>query len=111
MRTVADIVNEIIAIKGSVAKRKEMHGDIKDISNKMAQQIARAITNLELEQLDIKASELLYDAIATAGLDEASTSLMTAAVDMRLDSHLDEEHQMMRTAKGRPNIYCILNIG
>ena len=91
MRTVADIMNEIIAIKGNIAKRKEIHGDIKDISNEMAQQIARAITNLELQQLDIKASELLNDAIATAGLDEASTSLMTAAVDMRLDSRLDEE--------------------
>ena len=107
MRTVADIVNEIIAIKGSVAKRKEMHGDIKDMSNKMAQQIARAITNLELQQLDIKASELLYDAIATAGLDEASTSLMTAAVDMRLDSHLDEETS--NDAKGNQQTQHLLH--
>ena len=55
----------------------------------MANQIVRAISNLE--QVDFKASELLCQAISTAGLDEGIATLLTSAVDSRLATCLDED--------------------
>ncbi len=56
MRTVAGIVDEISALGGSVAKRKGLTGNAiqGNIIEKMANQIVRAISNLE--QVDFKAS-------------------------------------------------------
>jgi hypothetical protein len=107
MRTIADIASELAGIKTSLAKRQSAGGGAQssiDLEAKMAMQVARGITNLPA--IDTKGAELLFDAIATAGIAEANLEMLTKAVDDKLDLALDS---VEANAKADTNTQKLLN--
>jgi len=107
MKTIDGIVRELGEIASSLQKRKAAttNGDkakdatntVANVANKMASTVSRAIANLDA--LDPTSARLLYEAIGAADLGDAISSQLTAAVDCKLESCLDEVEQASRGAQ------------
>ena len=90
MRSVDAICAELKAVSSSVSKRfKSDSTGFDNLREKAARQIAFAISNLD--DLDFKSSEKLYEAITASGMNDVCTTILTGAVDSQLDSHLDSQ--------------------
>ena len=117
MRTVASIVDEIKSVKRSVSKRCSLGScqpdddgrRIAGLTDKMTAQITRAISNLDV--VDTKAAELLYEAIVESGLDDQQVQGMTQAVDSRLEQCLDDSQHGDTRSNGQslmePETYMV----
>ena len=110
MRTVASIVDEIKSIKRSVSKRSQLGAtQPTGLTDKMTAQITRAINNLDV--VDTRAAEPLYEAITEAGLDDQQVQGMTQAVDSRLEQSLDESQHGESRSNGQtllePETYMV----
>ena len=88
MRSVEAIVGELAAVNASIATRSKLDTKQSDgLRNKAASGIAYAISNLG--DVDFQSAQKLYGAISDAGMSDEATATMNAAVDAKLDSHLD----------------------